>query len=376
MVENPVAVALVALVVHVDELKGEAFVHLRVEEQPAVVHGVAEDRVQRQVVGAGAALVGGEDDERLRRPVGALRVALHVDLSDAGTGAADVAGRRVDQQVLAGAVAALLAGDLRRRQEAVPGELVHSVRPGAVRVRHEQGDVVAGVGDHAVDEQVADGAGDAPLGFRHHSLRGPGVAADAADVRLDRRECDSHCFPPLGWRPNGSAYETKRRGASTNYGDLAAAAKLLTKGRGVTRALQLEVRSGHGSIPQSSMVGTGFLGVNMPNGLRHPPMHSTVGRGRVSEGRWSSRGGSYWIVGRRAVPQQRQPNAPPLRGEALTMAELLPLALLLRQLLLRLARQLQLLVDSLLQAPAVLLRPLRLARLQHLVQEGVVVGAQ
>src|SRR3972149_9130265 len=104
--------------------------------------------------------------------------------------------------------------------------------------------------------------------FRSVGLVGPPMLPTSA---LIAESVTRIAFLLMGWHLNGSAYETKRRGASTNYGDLSAAAKLLTMGQGVTRALQLEARSRHGSIPQSNMVGTGCLGVNMPNGLRHSP---------------------------------------------------------------------------------------------------------
>src|SRR5207249_3775413 len=101
---------------------------------------------------------------------------------------ADVTGGGIDEEVLTGAVAAFLPGDLGRCHEAVPAELVYGRVAGAVGVRHRQGNIVPRVGDHAVDQEVADGAVEAAPDLIEHHFGGTGVAADAAYVCLDCRK--------------------------------------------------------------------------------------------------------------------------------------------------------------------------------------------
>src|SRR6266545_4709197 len=147
--------AVPILVIHVDDGERESLVQLRIEEQPAVVHRIAEHRVERVVERAGAALVRGEHQDRLRGPVLAPRIALEFDLRHAGSGAADVAGGCIDQEVLSRAVQPLFLRNLGARDEAAPGELVDRLGARAVRVGHDERDVVSGVRDHGVDEELA-----------------------------------------------------------------------------------------------------------------------------------------------------------------------------------------------------------------------------
>src|SRR6266567_3720774 len=45
-----------ARVIHVDDFDGEALVHLGIQEEPAIVHGIGEAEVQRKVISPRAAL--------------------------------------------------------------------------------------------------------------------------------------------------------------------------------------------------------------------------------------------------------------------------------------------------------------------------------
>jgi hypothetical protein len=189
--DDPVPAA--ALVIHVDDRQGKALVELRAEEQSPVVHGVAEDRVERIVVHAGPALVAGEDQERLGGPLLARRVAVELDLRDRRTRPAHVAGRRIHEQVLARPVEAGRARLLRGGEERIPGEAVDLPGPDRAGMAHDQRDIVAGVGNEAIQEQmVPDGVAE-PLARRfQHAARGPGVPPDGPDVRLDDRQRDLH----------------------------------------------------------------------------------------------------------------------------------------------------------------------------------------
>ena len=169
------AVAVARLVVHVDDGERESLVELRAQEQPAVVHRVAEDRVERVVVGARAALVAGEHEERLGRPVVARRVAVELDLGDGRARAADVARRRVHEEILTGAVEARHARLVGRGQEAVPREAVDLAGAHAPRVAHDDGDVVAGVGDEAVEEQAGTATASRSLARTVSSMRSDGL---------------------------------------------------------------------------------------------------------------------------------------------------------------------------------------------------------
>src|SRR6266511_4129030 len=187
--------AVPILVIHVDDGERESLVQLRIEEQPAVVHRIAEHRVERVVERARAALVRGEHQDRLRGPVLAPRIALECDLRHAGSGAADVAGGCIDQEILSRAVQPLLLRNLGARDEAAPGELVDRLGARAVRVGHDERDVVSGVRDHGVDEELAGSGARRPEPLakrRDRRLRRPGVAADGADVGFDDREGDLH----------------------------------------------------------------------------------------------------------------------------------------------------------------------------------------
>ena len=134
--------------VHVHDHEAEAAAQVGRQDQPRRVHRVGEGEVERQVVGAGIGLVGGEEEE------GLVRAFVELDLGDRRAHAVHVAGERVLEQVLAGAVQTLLLGHCGRRHERVPGELVHFRVAAAARMRHQDRDVVAGVRDAAVDEQA------------------------------------------------------------------------------------------------------------------------------------------------------------------------------------------------------------------------------
>ena len=118
-----------------------------------------------------------------------MRVALELDLGHAGAGSANVARRGVDEEILPCAVTALLLRDRGRGQEDLPGELVHRVGARAMHVAHEERDVVASVGNEAVDEKVAAGGGHATPRLSHHPLGGPGVSPNASDIRFDGGKC-------------------------------------------------------------------------------------------------------------------------------------------------------------------------------------------
>ena len=122
---------------------------------------------------------------------------IELDLGDAGTGAAQIAGGCVRQQILPRAVESEMLGDLRPLQEHIPGEFMNLRMALAAPVAHHQGDVVAGVGDIAVDQKL-------PVDrFRHglargieHALRRFGMAPDGADICFDDGERESHGVPP------------------------------------------------------------------------------------------------------------------------------------------------------------------------------------
>ena len=92
-------------VVHVDDVKGEALAQAG-QHQPGAVHRVGETQEQGQVVGAGAAFVGGQHHKGFggAHRVGFHRVVVELDFGHRRAGAADVAGRGVHQQILAGAI--------------------------------------------------------------------------------------------------------------------------------------------------------------------------------------------------------------------------------------------------------------------------------
>ena len=167
------------------------------QQQPAVVHRIAEDRVQGIAVRAGAALVAGKQQEGLGRPILAAGIAFELDLGHGRPGTADVPRRRVHQQVLAGAVETGRARLLGGGEEGVPGEAVDVRRAHTTRVAHDEGDVIAGVRDHAVQQQLPlDGIPHSTAGATQHAFRRPGMSADRAHVGLDHGQGDLHGIPP------------------------------------------------------------------------------------------------------------------------------------------------------------------------------------
>jgi hypothetical protein len=118
---------------------------------------------------------------------------VEVHLGDGRPGAADVPGRGVHQEVLAGGVVAPLLGDGRPGDEGVPGHLVHVRRIGPAGVAAGDGDVVAGVGHQGVDQQAAgDGGVDVLLDPCQDGARGPGVPPGRADVGLENGKRQTH----------------------------------------------------------------------------------------------------------------------------------------------------------------------------------------
>ncbi len=61
-----------------------------------------------------------------------------------------------------------------------------------VGVRHENRNVIAGVGDCPVDQELATGRGNAALHFGQHPVRGTGVPANATNICLDRGQGHAH----------------------------------------------------------------------------------------------------------------------------------------------------------------------------------------
>ena len=150
--------------------------------------GSAKAREDGKVVGTGAALVGGENAEGLGGAdfVGLDGIVLELELGDGGASTSDVAGRGVDEEVLACAVEARVLGDAGSADEAVPSELVDIGVVRAPGVGHEYGDIVSRVGDESIDDEaLALGLSDVGADCFHHALRGLGVPADGAYVRLD-----------------------------------------------------------------------------------------------------------------------------------------------------------------------------------------------
>ena len=54
-----------------------------------------------------------------------------------------------------------------------------------MHVAHQQRNVVARVSHEGIDEEITASSGNATVHFRQHALGGPGVAADATNVRLE-----------------------------------------------------------------------------------------------------------------------------------------------------------------------------------------------
>ena len=159
-------------VVHIDDVEGEPVAQAG-QHQAGAIHRVGKPQEQGQVVGAGAALVGGQHHKGLRRAhrVGLHRVVVELDFGHRRPGAANVAGRGVHQQILAGPVEAVFGGDGRRVQKGVPGELMHFGVVFAARVRGGDADVVPGVTNISIQQQPAgDGGGGIGLDRLHHPV--------------------------------------------------------------------------------------------------------------------------------------------------------------------------------------------------------------
>src|SRR5207247_3549208 len=93
-----------------------------------------------------------EDEKGLGRSLLAGRTAAELDLVAARSGAPDIARRRVREEVLAGAIEPARARLLGGGDEAVPRPAVDLASAHAARVAHDDGDVVARVGDDPVQE--------------------------------------------------------------------------------------------------------------------------------------------------------------------------------------------------------------------------------
>src|SRR6516165_7487472 len=144
--------AIASRVVHVDDMETESLDH-RGQHQPGAIHGISKGEKERQVVGAGAAFVGGEHYEGLGGSR-AREAVVEAEFGDGRAGASNVSGRRVDEKVLSGAVEAGSFRNRSGRQKRPPGELMDLGAPFASCVRHDDRDVVAGVADKAVDQET------------------------------------------------------------------------------------------------------------------------------------------------------------------------------------------------------------------------------
>jgi hypothetical protein len=103
-----------------------------------------------------------------------------------------VAREGILQQVLPRAIQSLRLGDARAVDERVPGELVDARIAGAVRVGHEDGDVVAGEPHPMVEQQALCTLAHVAPDAIEQGMRGGEVPADGPDVRLDHAERGFH----------------------------------------------------------------------------------------------------------------------------------------------------------------------------------------
>ena len=120
--------------------------------QPGRVHGISEGKIERQVKRTWIGLVGGEEKERLR---GAL---FNFHFRDRWTHSLDVASEGALQQILPRSIQALAARNFGAFDKGVPCHLVNLLAPYAACVRHQNGDVIAGM-SHAVVQQEFFGTG-------------------------------------------------------------------------------------------------------------------------------------------------------------------------------------------------------------------------
>lgn len=199
-------------VIHIDDRQHEALAELRAQQQSPVVHGIAEDRVERVAVHSWTALVSREHEECLGGTVLAGGIALEFDLGHRGTGPAHISGGGVGQQVLARAVEPGSPGFVGGRHKAVPGEPVGRRGADPVRVAHNDRDVVPRVSDETIEQQTpSHRVAHAGAHGLEHARRRPSVAADGTDVRLDDRERDPHGKSSFDTAPQPHAIGMPRR---------------------------------------------------------------------------------------------------------------------------------------------------------------------
>ena len=178
-----------ANVLHVNNSELEALNQLG-EHEACAVHGVCEGEEDGEVIGAGAALVGGKDTEGLggAHLVSLDELVVELHLGDRGARAPDVAGRGVDQKVLSSTVHARFLGYPGRTDKGVPCELVDVRVVCASGVGHHYRDIVSRVGDEPINnEALASGLPYVGADRFQHAFRGFGVPADGAYVRLNNR---------------------------------------------------------------------------------------------------------------------------------------------------------------------------------------------
>ncbi len=131
------------------DLEDEPLVHRGVDDETGCAEGVSEHLVEVVIPRAGFGLVGHEDQDRVRTPF------LKLHLGDTGPHTLDVAAERIGEQILACTIEFHLLCDVRTFHEDVPCEFVDLFVILALRVRHDQLEVVAAVGDVRVDDSAA-----------------------------------------------------------------------------------------------------------------------------------------------------------------------------------------------------------------------------
>jgi hypothetical protein len=98
---------------------------------------------------AGVCLVGGKEQEGFAAAFG------DGHLGNPRAHAADVAGKGGLEDILAGAVEALLFGGGGSGEEGIEGQLMDGLIAFAAAVRHEDGDIVAGETDVVIEDEAA-----------------------------------------------------------------------------------------------------------------------------------------------------------------------------------------------------------------------------
>ena len=178
---------------HVDYGKAESNLHFG-KHQSGAVKRTGEHCPQWEVEGTGAAFVGREDQEWLRRSV--YGGGIELDLRDPRTRPTNVTRWRVLEQVLTGAVEALCLCHISSRAERLPRQVVNRSVSLTVAVNHEQADIVSGVSNVEVSNEAAfPGCGEMFAGTVQHGLRRSRVTADAPHVGFDRTD-GKHANPP------------------------------------------------------------------------------------------------------------------------------------------------------------------------------------